>query len=47
MGLIGAYKEGLSVWETAGRQVVYVVLKTGIGWQLGDSGCRVIRKWCF
>lgn len=47
MGEIGAYKEGLSVWEKAGRQVVYVVLKKWFGWQFGDSGCRVIRKGCF
>ena len=31
MGLIGAYKEGLSVWETSGRQVGYVIIKKG-GW---------------
>lgn len=41
MGLIGAYKEGLSVWETAGRQVGCVVLKKGVGWQFGDGATGV------
>lgn len=48
MGLIGASKEGLSVWETAGRQVWYVIMKRGggVGCHFGDV-CRVIRKSCF
>lgn len=37
MGLIGAYKEGLSVWETARRQVGYVKMKKGVRWQFGRS----------
>lgn len=42
MGLmIGAYKAGLSVWETARRQVGYVVLKRGVGWQFGDGATGV------
>ena len=47
MGLTDAYIEGLSVWEMAGRQVGSAVLTEGVGWQFGDSGCRVIRKSCF
>lgn len=40
MGRIGAYKEGLSVWETAGRQVGCVIMK-GVGWQFGDGAAGV------
>ena len=39
-----AYKEGVSVWVTAGRQVGYVVLQRGgLG---GDARRRVTGKLC-
>lgn len=42
MGLIGAQKEGLSVWEMAGEQVVYAVLRKRV-WV---AAWRVIRERC-
>lgn len=41
MGLIGAYKEGLSVGEMAGRQVWYVKMKKG-GWVAGFGSLRIV-----
>lgn len=42
-----AYKEGVNVWVTAGRQVGYVVLKKGGGAALGGDGRRrVTGKLC-
>lgn len=41
MGRIGAYKEGLSVWENGWEAGGVCHNEEGVGWQFGDSAAGV------